>query len=241
MWITNLFAAQSPSLGADMHAHLIPGVDDGCKTTEESISLIRGLADLGYKRLVATPHVYDGVYPNSESDLVKKFDKLKKTLIEESIDINIELGAEYFVDGNFLEKIRSDKDLLCFGQKKYLLIETAFVNASRSMPEVLFELFTRGYQPILAHPERYLYLHENIKQVQSWREQGLYMQLNIPSLLGYYGPAIKTFAKKLIINKFIDFLGSDIHSYQQLESLKKRSKSKLFRQACVLVDHNHNL
>lgn len=226
------------SIEVDFHSHLLPSVDDGVSTLEESLTVLRGFAEAGYKKVITTPHIYPEVYPNQEPELIKKHEEVKKKLDEEQIDLVFELGAEYFLCDELLSKVKSGVDLLAFGVKKYVLIETGFHQRPLIWEELFFELQVRGYQPILAHPERYAYVSDQLDLVNSWRDQGIKMQLNIPSLLGRYGKAVQRTSKLLIEGQLVDFLCSDLHGVNQLDMLIDAPKNKLFRQASYLVQNN---
>ena len=148
----------------DIHSHLIFDVDDGSKSIEDSIELIRSLYNFGYKKLITTPHIMSDFYKNSKDNLFPKRDLIREELVKQNIDIEFECAAEYYLDEFLVQKLKSNEELLCFGSKKYVLFETSFMNSPNQIFEVIFDLLSNGYQPILAHPERYIYLHDSFEK-----------------------------------------------------------------------------
>lgn len=211
----------------DIHAHLIPSIDDGPKTIEESISLIRGLANLGYKRLYATPHVYQEYYPNDKLTILAGFQVLKRNVDQSKIDIELYPAAEYFLDQSFMELLHK-KELL-FIANNYLLIEDAFFDRKDLIENYIFQIKVNGYQPILAHPERYLHIGENKDRFKKLKEMGCLFQLNLLSLTGYYGGPVKRLANYLLKANYIDFIGTDLHNLEQLALLKKLVQSTSYK------------
>ena len=141
----------------DIHSHLLPGLDDGVKSVEETVYILKMLKRLGYKKVITTPHVMSDHYPNQTSDILSKLAYVKEEIVKKNINIKLEAAAEYYLDENFIQKIDSRQDLLTFG-KNYLLFETSFFNKPAFLEEAIFNMNAQGYQPVLAHPERYGYL-----------------------------------------------------------------------------------
>lgn len=202
-------------LKVDIHSHLIPGIDDGSPDIETSINFLRNLLELGYEKVITTPHIMTDLYPNDSKVIREGLTALKDELKKRNIKIEVEAAAEYFLDSHF-ERLIIDNDILSFGTKKYVLFEMSFISPSPNLEDTIFSLLTKGYTPILAHPERYNYWHENNKIFPYIRELGCLMQINIPSLLGYYGKPTKTLAYSLIKAGYIDFLGTDMHHDRHL-------------------------
>lgn len=210
-------------LHTDIHSHLIPGIDDGSKTMEESISLVREMHNLGYKKLITTPHIMNDYYKNTPEIIISGLDKLKENITKENIDIEIEAAAEYMLDDGFEEKLKSG-NLMTFGNN-YILIEMSYMTEFPDLSSILFNLQTEGYKVILAHPERYNYWHHTFHKYQELRDRDVYLQMNINSLTGWYSPESRKIAKKLLDNNMIQFLGSDLHNEQYLNELKKSKYS----------------
>lgn len=203
-------------LKVDIHSHLIPGIDDGSPDMNTSISFLENLLELGYKKVITTPHIMTDFHPNNSKIILDGLAALKVELKKKNIKIEVEAAAEYFLDTHF-EKLIIDNDILSFGTKKYVLFEMSFISPSPNFEDTIFNLLTKGYTPILAHPERYNYWHENNRIFPYIRELGCLMQINIPSLLGYYGKPTKNLAYSLIKAGYIDFLGTDMHHDRHLK------------------------
>jgi len=204
------------SIMVDMHSHVLPGIDDGAKTPEDSIILIRKMMELGIKKIIATPHVMIDFYRNTPETIANSLEILKAELKKENIDIPIETAAEHYFDETFEERV-NDKKLMTMGDN-YALFEFSFINKPPNVIPVIQKMNDMGYKPILAHPERYPYMDlEQYKNIQGW---GCSMQLNTISLTGYYGKDVKKQAEMLVDNNLIDFISSDMHHEKHAMALK---------------------
>lgn len=208
-------------LKCDLHSHLIPGIDDGTKTMEESIALIRLFYELGYKKIITTPHVLSDGYPNTPEIILNELEKLKVALDNENIPIEVEAAAEYYIDYDFSKKIKQEK-LLTFG-KNYLLFEISYINPPDNFEHIIFQLQTSGYKPVLAHPERYPFWLQNVEKLEKLKEKGVLFQLNINSLTGYYSHESRQAAEQLIERNMVDFLGSDCHHFRHIHLIKTQA------------------
>ncbi|NVJ87157.1 MAG: capsular biosynthesis protein [Algoriphagus sp.] len=215
-------------LHADMHSHLIPGIDDGSKTMEESLGLIREMADLGLKKLVTTPHVMSEYYRNTPEIIQMGLEDLRKAVQQAGIPIEIEAAAEYYLDEIFLEKVKAGDKLLSFGDH-YVLVETGFINKPQMLLESFFQLEMAGYKPVFAHPERYQYLLADKNLQQEILDRGILLQVNMLSLTGFYSRPVKEFAENLIDTGNVRFLGSDCHNERYLDMLKTLSGAKYYQ------------
>jgi len=215
------------TLQTDIHAHLIPGIDDGPEDMEKALKLIQALADLGYQKLYATPHVMVDHYPNEVQDIQKGLDKLKCALKDNNIHIEIAVAAEYFLDEHFDQLL--EKDQIIPLHNNHVLIEVSTLVPPQRLHEQVFALKTKGYKPILAHPERYPYYADDFKKYNRIKEYGCKLQINIPSLAGYYGRSVKKTATKLIQHNLADYLGTDAHHLRHVKALHKALSSKRFR------------
>ena len=227
-------------LGTDLHSHLIPGIDDGAQTIEESIQLIKGLKALGYKKIITTPHVMVDMYPNTRNDILEGLKKLRKAVAKEKIDIEIEAAAEYMLDDGF-DKLVEEKEVLTLGDR-YLLFETSMISSYPGLEDAIFKMRTKGYIPIMAHPERYVYMKEDFKKYIRLKDMGCLFQLNLLSLIGYYGAPSRKIAVKLLQEGMVDFMATDLHHEKHLENLAALLKNR--RANHLLGDHefsNHLL
>jgi len=214
-------------IGVDMHSHLLPGLDDGLQEMQQTMEFMRRLQELGYKKLICTPHILSEVYPNSPGTILPKLGFVREALKENNIDIQVDAAAEYMVDLDFENYIQADKQLLTFG-KNFILIEMSYVAASNNIENVIFQLRLKGLQPILAHPERYNYYLGNIEQYQRFIDLGCYLQINILSLLGYYGEGAKNTAQTLLKKNMVTFVGTDMHHDNHMNALIKLASKKRF-------------
>lgn len=200
----------------DVHSHILFGVDDGSSSIEESITLLKGLKEVGFNNVILTPHYIEGSdYCSSRSNNLEKYNELKKIIKDKKIGINIYLGNEIFIDDDIIEYIKEGK-ISSLNDTKYLLIELPFHNKIVNLEDTLYELSYAGFVPILAHPERYDFFQKDYKMVDSLRENGVLFQANYASILGYYDNKSKKLLKYMLKKGYIDFLGTDIHRTKKM-------------------------
>ena len=210
----------------DVHSHLIPGIDDGVKTLAESIDLIKYFERLGYKKLITTPHIMSDTYPNTPEIIQNGLKKVKEEVEKNGIDLEIEAAAEYYYDEHFLQLIQ-DKNILTFSGN-HVLFEFSFASKPKGVKNLIFELKSNGYIPVLAHFERYPYYHGDLNFVKSLREQGVKIQLNLVSFSGRYGKSVTKQAKALVNAGLVDVVGSDCHRLEHLHLINKEAKNPYF-------------
>jgi len=209
-------------LKTDMHSHLLPGIDDGSPDLGTSVEMINGLVNLGFKKLITTPHVMQDMYPNKRDDILKKYDILKKHLETEKVNVELGVAAEYFLDDN-LKKLLSDKEpLLTFGDN-LVLVEFSMASEQYNFKELLFEIQMQGYQPVIAHPERYIYQEKNKEFFEELKSAGYLFQLNIMSLAGAYGKTVNELARYFMKHEYYDIAGTDLHNSNHLSHLQNSS------------------
>ena len=201
----------------DLHSHLLPGLDDGVQSLEESMEIIRLLAQHGFRKVITTPHVMSDFYPNESKDIREKCAQLSESVKQEGIPVIVEAAAEYYLDEIFLERIAKGSEFLTFG-KNYLLFETSFINEPTFLKEAIFRMNTLGYQPVLAHPERYMYLASDPKRIEDLLNMQVLFQINLNSVTGYYSSASKKLAVQLMEKGLVHFVGSDCHNIVQMRS-----------------------
>lgn len=228
-------------ISTDIHSHLLPGLDDGVESFEESLELIRSFQQLGYSKLITTPHIMHDFYNNSADDIVSKTSELNTLIAQQGIEIKVVPAAEYYLDEYLLEKV-NDKDfpLLTFGDN-YLLFETSFMNQPFYLNEFIFHAKSRGLNPVLAHPERYAYLQSNMELIDDLITRGVLLQLNINSITGYYSKQVKKVAEKLIDSKKIHFLGSDCHNANHMAVTQNARTEKYYNKALSLPLLNNSI
>jgi protein-tyrosine phosphatase len=220
-------------LKSDLHSHLIPGIDDGALDLETSIRLIRGLVDLGYEKIITTPHVNADIFPNTPSIINEGRAAVEAELRRQQIGVEFRAAAEYLMDDQFARALDEGQELLTL-KDNLILVELSFVVPAINLKDLLFKLQLKGYQPVLAHPERYLYFGASKGWYEQLREAGCLFQLNLLSFTGYYGRASRDLVQYLTKKRFVDFLGTDMHHERHLEVL--RSSPIVFRMAKELTD-----
>ena len=195
----------------DCHCHLLPGVDDGVQKVEETMLILEEWERAGVKEVWLTPHIMEDI-PNKPSALKGKFETLKA---DYHGTITLHLAAEHMMDGPFTRRL-DENDLLPFGEdESRLLVETSYYTPPMNMEAIIDRVKAKGYDPILAHPERYQYMDR--RDYRHWKEKGVLLQLNVPSLVGAYGPDVQRKAEWLLKEQMYDYCGSDTHSITQVD------------------------
>lgn len=216
-------------LSVDMHSHLLPGIDDGLAKVEQSVEFIRKLQELGYRKLICTPHILSTLYPNNRETILPRLDIVQKAVEQARINIKIDAAAEYMIDHDFVQLLQQSRknDLLTI-KDTYILIEMSYLDESPFLRQVVFDLQMMDLVPVLAHPERYRYYHNRFERYESLKEAGCKLQVNVLSLSGGYGPDVKKTAEKLFKNEMVDFLGTDMHHQRHLAMLQELATRKEF-------------
>jgi protein-tyrosine phosphatase len=204
----------------DIHNHILPGIDDGAKNNEESISLLKMFKELGIEKFICTPHIMNDFYPNNKKSICTALEDLNSNLTSNPglKNTQIKAAAEYMMDQAFLDLLENEELLVL--KDKMVLVEMSYFQAPINLNEILFKLRTRGYKPVLAHPERYSFFHtKDLSKYQDLKYRGCLFQLNSLSLTPHYGQHIQKVAHKLLQNGMIDFIGSDAHREQHIQKL----------------------
>jgi len=207
-------------LHTDMHSHLVPAIDDGSPDVDTSLQLIKGLAELGYKKIITTPHILWEIYPNTPEKIGNGLQQVQQAAGKEGIDVQLHAAAEYFIDEHFQSQLQNKQPLLTISGNM-VLVEISMMNAPLDLMETLFEMQMQNYQPVIAHPERYVYLSRNKEFFENLKNAGYLFQLNLLSLTGHYGTAVKELAEYLIKQDYYDLAGTDLHHARHLDSLQK--------------------
>lgn len=216
----------------DLHSHILPNIDDGSKSLEESIAIIKQAVSNGVTDIIVTPHFILGSSYNKEKSANKKLlADLKKRVEAENLSINLHLGNEIFVDIEMVSLLKKKK-IASLNDSRYVLFELPMNNEYKNIKKTLFDLQSVGYIPIIAHPERYRIVKENPQIVEEWQEAGAVFQSNIGSLFGRYGKEAKNTLITLLKHEAVSFIASDIHHscdtfYEDIPKLKKMLKKML--------------
>ena len=206
-----------PRLRVDLHSHLIPGIDDGSQSMEESLKLLKGLEALGYEKVITTPHIMSDCYRNDANIILDGLEKLRNAAASEGISLQIDAAAEYYLDEHFFDEMQKEHIMSIGG--KYVLFESSYVSKPLQMEEMIFAIGQAGYTPLLAHPERYRYIKDPQKEYRRFKDLGVLFQVNLNSFGGHYGQHAKAMANFLSEAGMIDFLGSDTHHLKHVNSL----------------------
>ncbi|MBO0933197.1 histidinol-phosphatase [Fibrella sp. HMF5036] len=213
----------------DMHNHLLPGIDDGLTTLDDTMACLTQYAEWGIRRVICTPHVSQDYYPNTAQAIRALGETVRQAVAEANLPIDLTVAAEYLLDEQFDVLLRTD-ELLSFGSARYVLVETGWAAAPMQLDQWLFAMQLKGYTPVLAHPERYRYYQTDPGRLTQLRDQGCLLQLNLLSLAGRYGPQAKTLAMSLLQDRAISFVSSDLHRTADLAALQKIVESAVWYQ-----------
>ena len=208
-------------LKTDIHSHFIPGIDDGSPDMETSISLIKKMQELGYSKVITTPHVMSDFYQNSSETILKSLADVRLELKLQNINMEIDAAAEYYIDFEFEQKIGKEK-FLTFGDN-YILVELSFMQAPKNLFDAIFKLQLEDYKVVLAHPERYRYYNQ--EDYDNLISRGVLLQINLLSLIEYYSTPIQKTTEQLIANNQVSFIGTDCHNMMHSE-LYERCQTK---------------
>mgnify|MGYP006162988397 CR=1 FL=1 len=209
-----------PSGYVDIHSHVLPGIDDGAQKIKDAEFLLESMIDFGFSKVITTPHTMKNVWDNTTETIKNAHHLVQDELPELSKKVALNCASEYFLDENLMQ-LAQRENLLTL-KDNFILIEMSYLNAPIQLYDFLFELQLKGYQLVLAHPERYNYFHSNKKEFAKLKKAGCLFQLNLLSTTGYYGESVAKTAQKLLENNMIDFVGSDVHHLNHVESFENR-------------------
>jgi len=213
-------------LEVDMHNHLLPGIDDGSTSMEHTIGMLLKFKEMGYKKLIFTPHVMQDCYPNTPEIITAKLEEVKAECKKLDIEIELSASAEYNIEDSLMDKIKGNQ-LVPFPDK-YILFEYSFFSKPNQTEQFIFELIVNGFKPIIAHFERYPYYFNQPEIVANYREKGVFIQVNLLSIVGHYGPDVQRQAYWLIDNGYVDFVATDCHRIDHLEILQRAATHPYF-------------
>ncbi len=199
----------------DIHSHLLFDVDDGTKTIEESTAILKDMALMGYKGVILTPHyIKNSAYNKTKIDNLHRLNYLQNYLMDNNIDIELYLGNEIYIDDDIIDLLKEEK--ICgLNNTEFLLIELPMNGKFDGYKEIFASLIERGFKVVLAHPERYTAFQRDFKKLYELDDIGVYFQCNIGSLAGEYGDAAEKLVKRILAEKMISFLATDIHARKE--------------------------
>jgi len=208
----------------DCHSHILYGIDDGAKTIDDSIAIIKRLAELGFKEIILTPHYINAFHANNNIKR-EKLTVLKAKLKEENIPIDLHLANEVRITSDIIELIKNDEISLL---NNYIFLELPFSNKIHNLERQIYNLQLNNIKVIIVHPERYNYLTKD--DYQKLADLDVYFQINYESIIGSYGTKSKKKVKYLLKNNLVSFIGTDIHHSEQLNQKKFiKIKSKIIK------------
>jgi tyrosine-protein phosphatase YwqE len=219
-----------PNGYTDIHNHLLPGIDDGAETVEQTSALVNSMKTLGISNCISTPHTFSGCWDNTSVSIKNAFEIATEN--KENNDFIKGFASEYMLDNSLVESA-SNQSLLCLSDSN-LLVELSYLNAPYELYELLFELKLKGYQIILAHPERYKYFFADFRNFEKLKDFDIDFQLNLLSLTGYYGPDVLKMSLKLMDAGMYSFTGTDIHHSRHIKALQ--TQNIMYKNETVLTD-----
>lgn len=208
----------------DIHCHLVPGIDDGSPDASTSVDLIEQMQQWGIKKIIASPHVTQNTFENDHSTIDPAMALLRAELAARGNKIDFSHSAEYRIDELFLSRLHSG-DIMPL-PNNYLLVENSFIQEPWNMDQTLFDIQLKGYEPILAHPERYIYYYKHKNRYKELHEKGLQFQINLLSLAGAYGKGEAKMARELLDSGMVDFIGTDIHRQSHIDTINQYLTTK---------------
>ena len=213
-----------PDNYVDIHSHLLPGIDDGAQTFEDSLRLTKALQSLGTSQYITTPHIFQHFWENTFENITTLEATTRIELNKNQLSIPFRAAAEYMMDEQFVTLFQSGKLLTL--KDNYVLVEMSYLNPPIQLYAILFDLQVAGYIPVLAHPERYLFYQNNFAEYQKLINAGCLLQLNLLSVVGYYGDGIAKIAEKLLQKGMYRFVGSDVHHDKHIAAFDQKIKLK---------------
>lgn len=204
----------------DIHAHILPGVDDGAKNMEEALEIARGAVRQGIEKIVATPHYLPDTYSLTSEEIAEKVNELQYEIDREGLKLKILTGAEIYLEPDFCHKLQEGL-LTTVNNSRYLMIELPFNHLPPYAEGVLYDILAMGYIPVICHPERYSFFGKRPEILYEWVSNGIYAQLNAGSLTGEYGNTIRKTAELMVKHKLVQLMGSDVHSKDWKRGLLK--------------------
>ena len=213
-----------PDNYVDIHSHLLPGIDDGAQTFEDSLRLTKALQSLGTSQYITTPHIFQHFWENTFENITTLEASTRIELNKNQLSIPFRAAAEYMMDEQFVTLFQSGKLLTL--KDNYVLVEMSYLNPPIQLYAILFDLQVAGYIPVLAHPERYLFYQNNFAEYQKLINAGCLLQLNLLSVVGYYGDGIAKVAEKLLQKGMYRFVGSDVHHDKHIAAFDQKIKLK---------------
>lgn len=225
-----------PDNHVDIHSHLLPGIDDGARTFEDSLRLTRALQSFGITQIITTPHIIEHVWNNTLGQIQSLEKDTSANLATANSTIPFKAAAEYLMDDQFVRLFQSNNLLTL--KDNYVLVEMSYINAPIQLYTILFDLQVAGYIPVLAHPERYLFYQNNFDEYRKLKRAGCLFQLNLLAVVGYYGKQINKTAERLLTEGMYDYVGSDVHHDNHIAAFSQKVNLKELQPLEEIIKNN---
>ena len=226
--LTRIFGSKKEQVklfyNTDFHCHILPGVDHGSRSIEQSLDMLRAEQEMGISRVILTSHVTAVTFENTRETLMDAFLKLKDAVTDAGLEMDLYLSAEYRMDEYFDKEYAADHLIPMPGN--HILLENSFQQELMNLNDLLFDMQVKGYKTILAHPERYTYYSRRRKRYEELHNAGARFQINILSFTGYFGEEARESALWFAKNGMIDYLGSDMHNVKHAHIIMDYLNSK---------------
>jgi tyrosine-protein phosphatase YwqE len=204
----------------DIHSHILPGIDDGAENLKQTSELLNRLNKIGFSKCIVTPHTLPEIWENTTEGIKETFESTKLQLEKPLNNMLLHAASEYMINDAFLQRLQTEPLLTL--KDNYVLIEMSYMNPPLALKEIIFEIQLKGYQPLLAHPERYFFYHTNTKMYETLKKLEVQFQLNLLSSVGYHGSSVAKTAEFLLKENFIDFVGSDVHHLKHITAFENK-------------------
>lgn len=205
-----------PTNFVDIHSHIVPGIDDGAKTIEDSKFLLENMIEFGFSKVITSPHTIENIWNNTPESISEALQFTKENLTDLTTKVDLKAASEYIMDDYFVS-LFEEKKLLTI-KDNFVLVEMSYINPPIQLFDYIFKLQVAGYIPVLAHPERYIFYHSDFSNYAKLKKAGCYFQMNLLSATGYYGKEVAKIADELLKKDMIDFVGSDFHHKHHITS-----------------------
>lgn len=226
-----------PPNSVDIHSHLLPGIDDGAKSIADTTYLTTELNNIGFTDFITTPHIITGVWNNSKASIEETLTRNKHIISSYDSVNTFRAAAEYMMDSSFLRRIESEPLLTL--KEDFVLVEMSYRQPPIQLYDIIFELQVAGYKPVLAHPERYNFFHNDFESYKKLKKNGCKFQLNILSTVGYYGKEVAKVAEKLLADQYIDYVGTDVHHERHVKAFQSKVVIKSTDLLQKALERNH--
>lgn len=208
----------------DFHSHILPGIDDGSRSIEQTIRMLKEAKEAGFTKIISTSHYIEGYYESDEAERTELLNEVQKNIS----GIELYLGNEIYITNNMINLIQNKK-ASTINNSKYVLFEFPLSAKSMNDKEVVYRLIENGFVPVIAHPERYSYVQDNPEYIEELAEMGALFQANYGSIIGMYGKKAEKTLKKLLKNDLIRFFGTDSHRIDQVYTKMPKILKKLHK------------